>query len=215
MFRLIALFALMPTLAAAEWSPRPLMFSYEATFARCTADPSMPDLGAACFDILTASYALKRAVAEASVDCNSVAFDTCDVPFAEKGLPATAARIAFDTGCDASDIKLFPASATLPQDHCVTVTSDILSDEGVVPLQTNVACRPQKSECIAINRLNANLWRSAIRTLSDSDTTTDRVSAVSAACRRDNPAAMDLYTCQVNEFAAIWADLSQHQRLEN
>jgi hypothetical protein len=219
MYRLLAVLALWPTLAAADWSPRPTMFSYDATFDLCTADPTAPDLAARCSEILAAAYVLKRAVARAATKCLPESLSTCTGPFADEGLPAIAAQIAVDVGCDATDLRTLPEDEPLPANHCITIASDIMIDEGVVPLDSDLACGPFQAECFEFTELHMLLWAwEAGMTTSDGIRTSDFMIALIETCTEDFIDVERLtgrplsYNCFADGAARHWADLAQQNQ---
>ena len=216
--------ALFPTYAAAEWSPRPAMFSYDATFNTCTADPTAPDLAQTCADALAAAYALKRSVARAFFACHPQSLSTCAAPFEDEGLPAIAARIAVDAGCDAMDVTRLDQWATFSPDHCITVISDIMIDEGVVPIDTNIACRTERSECGALAGLNLTFWVQAVIMAAKGDALIADIQArnftdcnMRAQDTTPQRRAFDVQSmgCAANRSAALWADLTQQNIQDN
>ncbi|MGJ8611781.1 MAG: hypothetical protein ACSHWY_11835 [Octadecabacter sp.] len=222
MFRWIAPFALIPTLAAADWSPRPLMFTYAATFDQCLANPSAPDLAATCYDLLGAAYVLKRAVAHAAVACGEEPFSTCMAPFEEEGLPATAARIAHDIGCESNDLTQLPDGIPVPTEHCVSLTADIMNDEGVVPLYTSIGCGIDWIECGELAQLNAAFWIDQVDLVAPADAVVNDLQmrnsddcAAQARAGGGWATSLNAQICEANRAAALWADIVQHQDLEN
>lgn len=211
MIRLILTLIIVPTFAAADWAPRPSMFTYGATLDQCTAQPDTPDLARFCEDALNAAYALKRAVARATFKCHPESLSTCAAPFENEGLPAIAARIAVDVGCDATDVRALSEDAPIPSNHCISVTSDIMIDEGVVPLFTEMSCG---IECDEIAQINATFWVDQVDLVAPDDAVvTDLQMRNIADCGggtantgtwAEDRAALD---CVADRAAALWADL--------
>lgn len=191
------------------------MFSYDATFDLCTADPTAPDLAATCADALNAAYVLKRAVAWAVYTCQPESIAACAAPFEAEGLPAVAARIAVDTGCDATDIATWPQNAPLLNNHCVAVASDIMIDEGVVPVFAEITCGLLGDECRDLHRIHATLWLDAVLAMSDSDLTQLRLTIAGDDCTASDIDFTILVECDVDRLAEIWANLAQQTEQEN
>ncbi len=216
MFRILALLALLPTTAAADWSPRPMMFTFGATFDNCTSNPDDAD-AATCEDALAAAYVLKRAVAWATFECDAESLTTCAAPFEDEGLPAIAARIAVDAGCDQIDVLSLPEGAPLPDNHCITVASDIMIDEGVVPLDTSIGCGIHWIECGELAQIHAAFWRDKVLAAAPENNglTQVRLETLKAECRdtaeQTGGWGVDLTAleCEALGAAQIWADLAQ------
>lgn len=217
MTRLIALFFVLPSVAAADWSPRPSAFSYDATFATCLLDPGAPDLAGTCAEAMNAAFALKRAVARAAVACHPQDLATCAAPFEDEGLPAIAVRIAADVGCEASDPRAGNA-APLGTDHCITIASDIMIDEGVVPLDTSIGCEGEATDCRELAMLHASLWMEAADALAEGDPTIADLQArnfndcFDAATATGVTAELTTMGCIAERSAALWADLIQTEQ---
>lgn len=222
MFRLLALLALFPSVAAADWSPRPLMFTYNATLDACLAEPDRPNLAQSCADALAAAYALKRAVAWAAFKCLPENLATCAGPFEEEGLPAVAVQIATDVGCDSTDVSQLPDSDPLPPNHCISVASDIMIDEGVVPLVTDIACGVQWIECGELAQINAAFWVDQVDLAAPADATINdlqirNIADCDATARDTGGWATDLdaLTCLADRSAALWADITLQNEKDN
>ncbi|SLN44867.1 hypothetical protein [Pseudooctadecabacter jejudonensis] len=204
MIRLLPLFALLPHAAHADWAPRPAMFDYSSAFAVCTAQPDARDLATACADTLEAAYILKRAVAQAAFVCADTPLSGCPVPLEDEGLPAIAARIAGDIGCDSTPIETLPTDTALPRDHCVALTADIMFDEGVVPLFTDLSCDGLPSECDDLADIHAALWVQAVDALTHDDPTiTDLQARNLNTCTTQD----DARACIAARAAELWVDL--------
>ncbi len=220
MFRLALILLLLPTIAAADWSPRPSMFRYDATFANCTATPDDSDLARACDRAITNAYVLKRAVAWATQKCFPESIATCALPFEDEGLPAIAAQIAVDAGCDATNVLDLPEGEQLPADHCISIASDIMIDEGVVPLNTDISCDINGIECGDISLINATFWAEQV----DAAAQDDPVFAADLQSRNREDCAeeareigswavvMDAMICEADRSAALWADLTDQNQ---
>lgn len=218
MLRILALLALLPTYASADWSPRPNMFTYDATFANCTADPAAADLARTCADALGSAYVLKRAVALATVKCHPEDLATCAVPFEDEGLPAIAMRIAVDSGCDATDVLRLPEGEVIPPNHCITVASDIMIDEGIVPLYTQISCGVIWIECGDLANIHATFWAQQVQAATPDNSanlTQMRQETARLECNAEGRAGGGWSTtlvtqeCLTQRNAALWADLAQ------
>lgn len=216
MFRTIAFLILMPFAAWADISPRPMMFTYDATLDTCLADPSDPDIARNCVDRLSAAYSLKRAVAWAAINCDGQDFATCAIPFEDEGLPHIAVRIATDVGCDQTDLAQLATLSPLPENHCITVASDIMIDEGIVPLINEISCGVIWIECGDLADIHTSFWADQVAALAPDDATIrdlqarnrDECMAIAAA---EGGWAVDLVAleCMAERSAALWADLAQ------
>jgi hypothetical protein len=219
MYRLFAVLAMWPTIAAADWSPRPTMFTYEATFDLCTADPTAPDLAANCADALTAAYVLKRAVAWATYACGSAPLATCTAPFEDEGLPAIAMQIAIDIGCEATDVSLSSDWDRFEVDHCVKIASDIMQDEGIVPLFGDISCRDDLDECGSLAFVHVSLWIDRLRLDAPDEETLETIFLSNLAeCEVEKfvPLSQSFsrqaVICMANRSASAWADLAQQNQ---
>lgn len=216
MFRLFAPLALLPGLAHADITPRPLMFTFDATLATCLADQNSDDLAGDCAQAITAAYALKRAVAWGVLNCTGQDLRDCAAPFENEGLPHIAVRIAADVGCETTDITQLATLTPLPQNHCITVASDIMIDEGVVPLVNEIACGLDRTECSELAQIHAAFWVDQVDILAPGDATINDLQMRNAAeCQAvsvttggwaSDLAALD---CLAEKSAALWADLVQ------
>jgi len=211
---LLPALALMPLNADAGSDIHPLLFSYHATLATCLTDPAAPDLAGRCAEALKAAYILRRATARAAAACTGVALQDCPGPFEEEGLPAISVRIATDVGCDATPIANLP-DLPVDGDHCISIASDIMFDEGVIPLDTTLACT-RGTDCIDIARLNAAFWAEQI--ITDDPTLKDLHARNAADCGVTRTAQADqsapltstteaAFTCYAERSAALWADV--------
>ena len=211
----LVLATLWPIAAAADWAPQPSLFGYEATFATCTADIAATDPTPACAERISEAYALKRAVALAAYACGDTPLTDCPSPFEDQGLPAIAARIAADIGCDGTPIAALPATMPLPPDHCAVITADIMIDEGVMPLITEIECNDPVSECSELAMVHATLWIEAADALAGDDPTIDDLQArnvndcLAAVTTSGVQAQLDAMACLATRSAALWADLAQ------
>ncbi|SMX44372.1 hypothetical protein [Octadecabacter ascidiaceicola] len=216
MFRLAFILLFLPTFAAADWSPRPSMFSYDATFENCKANPDAENLAASCEGAIANAYVLKRAVAWAAYKCFPESFATCAAPFEEEGLPAIAAWIAVDAGCDATNVLDLPEDEPLPADHCISIASDIMIDEGVVPLNTDISCGIDWIECGDITHINASFWAEQVDeiTQDDPEFANDLQSRNREDCAGEAreigswAIIMDGLICEAERSAALWSDLA-------
>lgn len=211
----------MPAIAAADWAPRPAIFTYDATFAICTSDPTAPDLALRCADELTAAYVLKRAVAQAAYACGNTALADCPAPFEDEGLPAIAVRIAVDVGCDANDVSTL-TNGTIPRDHCIAVASDIMLDEGVVPIDTNISCGNEWSECDDLAVIHTQLWEDAVfGMMGDDPLILDLLDRTAQECAAETQGTTfsasytDGLGCIAGGTASIWADIAQQTGQDN
>ncbi len=219
MYKLLFIFALLPTSIAAQTVPHPAVFSYDAAFAQCTQDPEAADLVASCREILADAYVLKRAVAHAFEICIPTKLRDCALPFEDAGLPAFGIQIAADVGCDTTDFTLFSEFDPLPAEHCITFTSDILADEGAVPLDNMLNCSAFLNECRELAFLQYRLWNQALLDLQEGNvhgpTIRDLLARQSNSCEKThaNPLDSDHLTaefadCMSDGTAQIWRDLS-------
>ena len=212
MFRSLSLLALLPTAAFAEWEPLPRGFQYDASFERCTIDPARIDTDE-CAAIFRNAFLVNRAVASAVSECGTQPLDTCAIPFEDRGLPAIAARIATDSACDATPAATFPAFAPLPPDHCITMISDILRDEGVVPLDAPpleaANCGLDPVTCQDLRAIQGTYWYQSVIELADSDLTRMRSDTAWDTCLSQAPTDEAVETCHMAALATIWADLTQ------
>jgi len=216
MIRLSTALLLLPSMAVAEWTPRPAMFNYEATFAQCIANQEAPDLAFDCANLLADAYVLKRAVAWGALNCEGQDLLTCASPFENEGLPHIAMQIAVGIGCDATELSTFDPELPLDPDHCVSVASDIMIDEGVVPLVTEVRCTDETIECDDLAAIHVQLWEDEILNIIGEDPLIpDLMDLASQDCTSraegdtDAAANRNGLACIADEFASIWADLSQ------
>jgi len=215
MFRLGLLFLLLPAAAAAEWAPHPSLFNYETVFEMCTTNTKAEDLVARCAEDIEAAYVLKRAVAEAAYACANTPLSECPGPFEDAGLTAIAPWIANDMGCEGTPIGAMPTDVPLPPDHCVTVTADILFDEGVVPIFAELECGADNMECLELAVINATLWTEAVNALSDDDPTIDDLQArnvndcLAGITNIGMAGEQEAMTCIAERAAALWVDLKE------
>lgn len=124
-------------------------------------------------------------------------------------------KIAIEAGCDNHDPASLPEGLPLHDNHCISLSSDIMIDEGVVPLDTIITCDQTGDECIGLIRLQSWIWRRAIADLSSSDLTIIRARTVLDDCLRDSPDTLAMYDCRVECFAEIWVDLTLQTEKEN
>lgn len=220
MLRLCAALVLLPAAAAADWAPRPAMFSYDATFAQCLIDPTAPDLAADCATRLADAYVLKRAVAWGAFHCADQDLMTCATPFEDQGLPHIAVQIAVGVGCNGSDIASSDPKLRLDPEHCVSIAADIMIDEGVVPLSTQITCIDgNRLECDDLAAFHTQYWEDEILAMTGQDPLIldllDR-SALDCAQSVAGDTLNSLYhaglTCVSDRYAAIWADLKHAQQ---
>ena len=214
MFRTLVLLALMPVTlpcaALAEWAPRPSLFDFAATLDVCAALPERANLAAACAEKLAASFALKSAVARAAFICRPQNLASCAAPFEDEGLPAIAMRIATDMGCDATDVLALDPDAPLARDHCITIAADIMIDEGVVPLYTDIACGPRGTDCDPLADINAAFWVAQVaRAAPDDPAILDLQQRNAADCGAtgDGRDGHDALMCLADRSASLWADI--------
>ncbi|KAG1647726.1 hypothetical protein GQR58_030378 [Nymphon striatum] len=186
MFRFALILLLLPTIAAADWSPRPSMFHYDATFANCTAVPDDNDLARTCDRAIANAYVLKRAVALATQKCFPESIATCALPFEDEGLPAIAAQIAVDAGCDATNVLDLPEDEPLPADHCISIASDIMIDEGVM----DAAAQDDPAFAADLQSRNREDCAEEAREIGSW------------------AVIMDAMICEADRSAALWADLA-------
>lgn len=219
MFRFALILLLLPTLAAADWSPRPSMFSYDATFENCLSNPDDKNLAAACEQEIAGAYVLKRAVAWAAFNCFPESLSTCALPFEDEGLPAIAAQIAVDAGCDATNVLDLPEDEPLPADHCITIVSDIMVDEGVVPLNTSISCGIHWIECGELTQLNTAFWVDQVDLLAPADpVVTDLQARNFNECQVETneiggwATDMNALECLAERSALLWVDLAQTEQ---
>lgn len=222
MLRLLALLALIPTLARAELDLRPSMFSYDASFAQCTVDPAIVS-AQSCADLLTDAYVLNRAVVRAMQNCTDTPLADCTAPFVDEGLTAASVRIAASLNCDRSGLATLETGAPLNDDHCIRIISDVLRDEGVVPYDQSATCTALTqgpSDCSDLILLHAQLWEDAVLDAAGEDTTlaqdlihkigldcADRIKASDATAFYLGGAA-----CATQDYAALWADLTRQNQ---
>lgn len=213
---LSVILTLLPTFAAAEWQPSPSLFNYAATKAICTANPDDPNLTQACSDQLVAAFMLKRAVARAAHACYPTDLSACPLPFEEEGLPAIAAEIAIGVGCETSDLAAHPPRMQLAADHCVTVISDILIDEGVVPLDAAMNCNTSPATCEDLSGLHAALWRSAVLDAAPNDPLiADLLVQNLTDCDASAASKTEAARCLTTRNASLWADLALQTEQDN
>ena len=133
----------------------------------------------------------------------------------DQGLPAIAARIAADILCDATPVADLPTDAPLPLDHCANVTADIMIDEGVVPLITDIDCNEPATECRELAMIHATLWIDAADALADGDPTIDDLQArnvndcLAGVTTFGVQAELDAMSCLAERSAALWSDLAR------
>jgi hypothetical protein len=215
MFRLIPLLCLLPTYAAADWSPLPRAFDYTAVFDRCTIDPTRVDPDE-CATLFHDAFILNEAVANAVADCTAPSLAACDAQFEDIGLPAIAARIAVDSACEQTPAATFPPFTHLSPDHCITMISDILRDEGVVPLDAPLHsvgnCALRDLDCEDLHIIHGEYWYRAVIALSDTDLTRFRSDTEWNECMSTSPTDAAVYHCHAAALATIWADLSQAEQ---
>jgi hypothetical protein len=196
------------------------MFHYDATFANCTATPDETDLAQNCDRAIANAYVLKRAVAWAAQKCFPESIATCALPFEDEGLPAIAAQIAVDSGCDATNVLDLPEDEPLPADHCITIASDIMIDEGVVPLNTDISCGIHWIECGDISLINATFWAEQVDAAAQDDPAfaADLQSRNREDCAEEAreigswAVVMDAMICEADRSAALWADLTDQNQ---
>lgn len=218
MRNLLLILALLPAAAAAQSVPNPAVFSYDTAFARCTDNPNAPDLFETCDAILSGAYVLNRAVALSFEQCSPTQLRDCALPFEDAGLPAFGIQIAADIGCDTTAFALFSEFDPLPAEHCITFTSDILADEGAVPLDTFVACSRINDECDQLAFVHYQLWNQALLALANGPrhdpTIRDLLGRQLMVCGGDPTTATDadlltdvFANCMSNGISQIWRDL--------
>lgn len=210
MFRILILLTLIPTYAAADWSPLPRAFTYDATFAGCTVDPTRVDVEE-CAARLRAAFDLNSAVAHAVESCGNTPLAECPEAFEDQGLPAIAARIASDTGCSGVQTTSFARFTPLPTDHCITMISDILRDEGVVPLREGRPCTSRNLDCTDLRDIHAAFWYGAVLSLSDTPLTMLRLDDGWTTCSDAHPAEAEVMRCHIANMADIWTELTLAQ----
>lgn len=214
MRNLILILALLPNFAVAQWAPRPTLFSYDASFMRCSEDPDLDSLVATCTDHLVSAYVLRRAVALAFQQCANTPLRECALPFENAGLPAFGAQIAADVGCETTDITTLKQDQPLSPDHCVSITADILSDEGALPLDTSLDCSARTDACLELASIQRKLWEDALQALENGPlydpTIRDLQERLQHDCRatvpQDAPAS-DIMDCISTGTGEIWRDL--------
>lgn len=211
MIRLIFLAVLLPSIATAEWTPLPGSLSYDASFERCKIDARNVDV-AQCDEVLRKAFDLNRAVVAAVQACETGALATCPQAFEDQGLPAIAARIAAGAACDNRNVAEFARLTPLPDDHCITMISDILRDEGVVPFKMQTTCDLINLDCADLIYIQRVLWVQEIETLSDSPLTRLRLDEAWDACLDEHGDTDDLHTCHLGALADIWSDLAQTEQ---
>lgn len=118
-----------------------------------------------CTARISASYVLKREIAAAVAACGTEPLSTCAAPFEARGLPAFGAQIAHSIACETTDPTSLPTGTHLSPDHCISITADILSDEGAVPLNTDIDCGGPQGTCIALAEVHRQLWQEALMKL--------------------------------------------------
>lgn len=158
------------------------------------------------------AFALKRAVAWGAYKCHPEDLATCAAPFEDEGLPAVAVQIAVDTGCDSTDLAALARDTPLSRDHCVTIASEIMIDEGVVPVFSDVICSAGDDTCTTLSAIHLDLWSDAIAALSSSDLTEIRKTDAANTCRDRYLDAWGPLDCAASRFAEIWADLAQQEQ---
>lgn len=221
MYRLIALLFFLPAAAAADWSPQATLFTYDTAFEECRTDPDAPDLAARCDTLMRGTFVLKRAVFAATQACLGQDLATCAAPFEDEGLPAIAATIAAGTGCENTDLTGWHEFVPFPQTHCAPLIADILIDEGVVPLWTQVECDREGSACVALAQQQQVMWSGAILELENGPLNdrliSDLIRKTFDACRADvtadQTAALNaMAMCESDGMARLWADLVSEQQ---
>ncbi|MDA9207382.1 hypothetical protein N9O61_00715 [Octadecabacter sp.] len=219
MYKLLFIWALLPTTIAAQAAPNPAVFTYDAAFGQCTQNPDATDLVSTCREILADAYILKRAVAQAFEMCTPTKLRDCALPFEDAGLPAFGIQIAADVGCDTTDFTLFSEFDPLTPEHCITFTSDILADEGAVPLDTTLDCFAIINECRELAFLQYRLWNQALINIQDGHvhgpTIRDLLARQSTGCEKTHSDPLDserlpaaFADCMSDGIAQIWRDLS-------
>jgi len=176
----------------------------------------------ACFAyLMRQSFVLKRAVVAATQACLGENLNTCALPFEDQGLTAIAARIAAGTGCENTDLADWQEFIPFPENHCAPLIADILADEGVVPLNTDVPCDSDGSACVALAQQQRVLWAKAVIELENGPlqdpTVHETIRAINRDCRQydisnqtDNirvgfeKAAL----CEADGMARLWQDLT-------
>jgi hypothetical protein len=224
MFRLISLLALMPNLALAELTLRPAMFSYDATFDTCLIDPETVS-ARDCADRLHDAYVLNRAVVWAMQDCDDTPLSICAAPFEDQGLTAISARIADGVGCDRSGLAALESGAPLTPEHCISIISDILRDEGVVPFIQETSCHALDrgvSDCADLILLHTQMWEDAVLDLAPNDPLiVDLLGRIAQACADDitGETSLDPYlsgaNCVSDNSSLLWADLAIQNEQDN
>lgn len=222
MFRIITLFALFPTMAAADWAPHPTMFNYDASFANCTADLDAPDIFTLCADEITTAYVLKRAVANAAYACADRPLATCTAPFEDEGLPAIALQIALDAQCEVGDVASAVEFTEFGPDNCITIASDIMLDEGVVPVDTDISCRNLGDECDYLSFIQVSFWTNLLIPLGREDPTISDLNGrniIDCGIQKFTPVfaafSREAIDCFSTRSATLWADISQQTDQEN
>jgi len=214
MRNLILILALFPNFAIAQWAPRPTLFNYDASFTRCSENPNLDSLVATCTNHLVSAYVLRRAVAQAFQQCGNTPLRECALPFENAGLPAFGAQIAADVGCETTDITTLEQDEPLSPDHCVSITADILSDEGALPLDTSLDCSAHIDACLEIASIQQKLWEDALQALENGPlydpTIRDLQKRLQDDCRAtvpQNTPAGDISNCISTGTAEMWRDL--------
>ena len=218
MHKLLSILALLPTPLFAQSVPNPTVFTYDTAFARCTENPNTADLFKNCSAIIADAYVLNRAVALAFQMCAPAGLRDCTLPFEDAGLPAFGIQIAVDVGCDATEFALFSEFDPLPAEHCIAFASDILADEGAVPLDTHIACATINDECNKLAFVQYQLWNQALLDLENGPrhdpTIRDLIGRQTRACGADPETATDkaqltgeFANCMSDGIAQLWRDL--------
>jgi len=215
MRKLLMILAVLPTAAAAQWAPSPALFSYEASFASCTEDLSADSFVAECTAQMTSAYILKRAVAQGFQQCLGTPLRDCAIPFEDAGLPAFGVQIAADIGCETTDLRTLAQDTPMSPDHCVTIASDILSDEGALPLDTAFNCDIDIQACIELALVQRQLWNTALDGLENGPqhdpTIRDLLGRVQTDCQTTPtnvpPLEPQFSNCVSDGASQIWRDL--------
>jgi len=210
MIRVLLLLVLLPAPALAQWTPTPRSFAFDATFSSCVADPTNID-AAKCDALLRDAFDLNVAVTRAVEACGLTPLGTCPVPFEERGLPAFAARIASEADCIRTDLALAEPFRPLPANHCITMISDILRDEGVVPLREAGLCDEPNPDCTDLRAVHSGFWNHAILSLADTPMMHMRLDSSWNACFESSPIEDALLECHIVNLSRIWTYLAQQQ----